>query len=314
LGRRRKSGRSVNGVLLLNKPIGLTSNKVLQKVRWLFDANRAGHTGALDPLASGVLPLCFGEATKFSQYLLDSDKYYRSTYTLGISTTTGDSEGEVISQQDASNITLQQVQDKIQDFQGEIDQVPSMYSALKHNGQPLYKLARQGIEIDRPARQITIFDYQITDFRPGTNAKVDVEVHCSKGTYIRTLAEDLGASLGCGAHVSALHRFRAGPFDEQQAISLEELEKLREQGSVEQLDQLLKPVDTPVSNYPAVEFDQIMAGFFQLGQEISSNKAFHQGQEGDIVRVFREGGTFLGIGTVTEDGKIAPKRLIVEDA
>jgi tRNA pseudouridine55 synthase len=292
----------------------LTSHKVLQKVRWLFDANRAGHTGALDPLASGVLPLCFGEATKFSQYLLDSDKYYRSTYTLGVSTATGDSEGEIISQQDASNITLQQVQDKIQDFQGEIDQVPSMYSALKHNGQPLYKLARQGIEIDRPARQITIFDYQIIDFRPGPNAEVDVEVHCSKGTYIRTLAEDLGSALGCGAHVSALHRFRAGPFDEQQTISLKELEKLKEQGSVEQLDQLLKPVDTPVSNYPAVEFDQIMAGYFQLGQEISANKAFHQGQEGDIVRVFREGGTFLGIGTVTEDGKVAPKRLIVEDA
>ena len=314
MGRRRKSGRSVNGVLLLNKPIGLTSNKVLQKVRWLFDANRAGHTGALDPLASGVLPLCFGEATKFSQYLLDSDKYYRSTYTLGVSTATGDSEGEIISQQDASNITLQQVQDKIQDFQGEIDQVPSMYSALKHNGQPLYKLARQGIEIDRPARQITIFDYQIIDFRPGPNAEVDVEVHCSKGTYIRTLAEDLGSALGCGAHVSALHRFRAGPFDEQQTISLKELEKLKEQGSVEELDQLLKPVDTPVSNYPAVEFDQIMAGYFQLGQEISSNKAFHQGQEGDIVRVFREGGTFLGVGTVTADGKVAPKRLIVEDA
>jgi tRNA pseudouridine55 synthase len=314
LGRRRKSGRSVNGVLLLNKPIGLTSNKVLQKVRWLFDANRAGHTGALDPLASGVLPLCFGEATKFSQYLLDSDKYYRSTYTLGMSTATGDSEGEIISQQDASNITLQQVQDKIQDFQGEIDQVPSMYSALKHNGQPLYKLARQGIEIDRPARQITIFDYQIIDFRPGPNAEVDVEVHCSKGTYIRTLAEDLGSALGCGAHVSALHRFRAGPFDEQQTISLKELEKLKEQGSVEELDQLLKPVDTPVSNYPAVEFDQIMAGYFQLGQEISSNKAFHQGQEGDIVRVFREGGTFLGVGTVTADGKVAPKRLIVEYA
>jgi tRNA pseudouridine55 synthase len=231
-----------------------------------------------------------------------------------MSTATGDSEGEIISQQDASNITLQQVQDKIQDFQGEIDQVPSMYSALKHNGQPLYKLARQGIEIDRPARQITIFDYQIIDFRPGPNAEVDVEVHCSKGTYIRTLAEDLGSALGCGAHVSALHRFRAGPFDEQQTISLKELEKLKEQGSVEELDQLLKPVDTPVSNYPAVEFDQIMAGYFQLGQEISSNKAFHQGQEGDIVRVFREGGTFLGVGTVTADGKVAPKRLIVEDA
>ena len=314
MGRRRKSGRSVNGVLLLNKPTGLTSNKILQKVRWLFDANRAGHTGALDPLASGVLPLCFGEATKFSQYLLESDKYYRSTYTLGISTATGDSEGEIISQQDASKITQQEVEEKIKDFQGEIDQIPSMYSALKHKGQPLYKLARQGIEVDRPARQITIFDYRIIDFRAGVNPEVDVEVHCSKGTYIRSLAEDLGAALGCGAHVSALHRFKAGPFDESQTVSLSELEKLKEAGSVEQLDQLLKPVDTPVSDYPAVEFDQITAGYFQLGQAIISNKAFRQGQEGDIVRVFRTGGTFLGIGMVTEDGKVAPKRLIVEDA
>ena len=314
MGRRRKSGRSVNGVLLLNKPTGLTSNKVLQKVRWLFDANRAGHTGALDPLASGVLPLCFGEATKFSQYLLESDKYYRSTYTLGISTATGDSEGEIISQHDASKITQQEVEEKIKDFQGEIDQIPSMYSALKHKGKPLYKLARQGIEVDRPARQITIFDYRIIDFRSGVNPEVDVEVHCSKGTYIRSLAEDLGAALGCGAHVSALHRFKAGPFDESQTVSLSELEKLKEAGSVEQLDQLLKPVDTPVSDYPAVEFDQITAGYFQLGQAIISNKAFRQGQEGDIVRVFRTGGTFLGIGMVTEDGKVAPKRLIVEDA
>ena len=314
MGRRRKSGRSVNGVLLLNKPIGLTSNKVLQKVRWLYDANRAGHTGALDPLASGVLPLCFGEATKFSQYLLESDKYYRSTYTLGISTATGDSEGEIISQQDASKITQQEVEEKITDFQGEIDQIPSMYSALKHKGQPLYKLARQGIEVDRPARQITIFDYRIIDFRAGVNPEVDVEVHCSKGTYIRSLAEDLGVALGCGAHVSALHRFKAGPFDESQTVSLSELEKLKEAGSVEQLDQLLKPVDTTVSDYPAVEFDQITAGYFQLGQAIISNKAFRQGQEGDIVRVFRTGGTFLGIGMVTEDGKVAPKRLIVEDA
>jgi tRNA pseudouridine55 synthase len=314
LGRRRKSGRSVNGVLLLNKPIGLTSNKVLQKVRWLYDANRAGHTGALDPLASGVLPLCFGEATKFSQYLLESDKHYRSTYTLGISTATGDSEGEIISQQDASKITQQEVEEKVKDFQGEIDQIPSMYSALKHKGQPLYKLARQGIEVDRPARQITIFDYRIIDFRAGVNPEVDVEVHCSKGTYIRSLAEDLGVALGCGAHVSALHRFKAGPFDESQTVSLSELEKLKETGSVEQLDQLLKPVDTTVSDYPAVEFDQITAGYFQLGQAIISNKAFRQGQEGDIVRVFRTGGTFLGIGMVTEDGKVAPKRLIVEDA
>jgi tRNA pseudouridine55 synthase len=314
LGRRRKSGRSVNGVLLLNKPVGLTSNKVLQKVRWIFDANRAGHTGALDPLASGVLPLCFGEATKFSQYLLDSDKYYRSTYTLGISTATGDSEGEIVSQQNASTITRQQIEEKIKDFQGQINQIPSMYSALKYQGQPLYKLARKGIEVNRPARKITIFDYRVIDFRSGTNPEVDVEVHCSKGTYIRSLAEDLGTALGCGAHVSALHRFKAGPFDEAQTVTLRELEKLKETGTVEQLDQLLKPVDTPVSDYPAVEFDQITAGYFQLGQVINSNKAFRQGQEGDIVRVFREGGSFLGIGTVTEDGKVAPKRLIVEDA
>ncbi len=314
MGRRRKSGRSVNGVLLLNKPIGMTSNKVLQKVRWLFNANRAGHTGALDPLASGVLPLCFGEATKFSQYLLDSDKHYRSTYTLGISTATGDSEGEIISQGDASKITRRQIEEKIKDFQGQIEQVPSMYSALKHDGQPLYKLARQGIEVERPARQITVHDYRIIDFRSGAYPQVDVVVHCSKGTYIRTLAEDLGAALGCGAHVSALHRFKAGPYDEQQTISLEALEKLKEEGGLEQLDQLLKPVDTPVSEYPAVEFNKIMAGYFQLGQAISANKVFHLAQEGAIVRVFREGGVFLGIGTVTEDGKIAPKRLIVEDA
>ena len=187
-------------------------------------------------------------------------------------------------------------------------------SALKHNGQPLYKLARQGIEIDRPARQITIFDYRIIDFRSGDNPEVDVEVHCSKGTYIRSLAEDLGEALGCGAHVSALHRFKAGPFDETQTISLDQLEKLKEQGAVEQLDQLLKPVDTPVSDFSAVEFDDISARYFQLGQAITSNKAFHQGQEGDIVRVFREDGAFLGIGILTEDGKVAPKRLIVEDA
>ena len=314
MGRRRKSGRSVNGVLLLNKPIGLTSNKVLQKVRWMFDANRAGHTGALDPLASGVLPLCFGEATKFSQYLLDSDKYYRSTYTFGIKTETGDSEGAVVAQQDASTLSRQQIEDQIQNFVGEIDQVPSMFSALKHNGQPLYKLARQGIEIDRPARRISIHEYQITDFRPGPNPQVDVQVHCSKGTYIRSLAEDLGDALGCGAHVSALHRYRAGPFDEQQTVSLEALAALKEQDAIDQLDSLLLPVDTAVSDRPMIEFNEIMAGYFQLGQEISANKVFKQAQEGDIVRVFREGGAFLGIGTVTKDGKIAPKRLIVEEA
>ena len=314
MGRRRKNGRSVNGIFLLNKPCGLSSNQALQRVKRIFNANKAGHTGALDPLATGVLPLCFGEATKFSQFLLDSDKYYRSTYTLGVSTDTGDSEGEIISQRDATAITEEQVQQSLSAFIGEIEQTPSMYSALKHNGQPLYKYARQGIEIERAARQITVYDYQLLDFRSGSQPQIDVQVHCSKGTYIRTLAEDLGKALGCGAHVSALHRHRSGPFDESQTLSLPVLEALVSESTIEQLDDLLKPVDTAVADRMAVELNENVAAYFQMGQTVISNKVFRQGQEGDIVRVFREGGSFLGIGIVAEDGKLAPKRLIVEDA
>ena len=313
MGRRRKHGRSVNGIFLLDKPSGLTSNQALQRVKRIFNANKAGHTGALDPLATGVLPLCLGEATKFSQFLLESEKYYRSTYTLGVTTTTGDAEGEVITQQDASSITQQQIEKALAEFIGEIEQIPSMYSALKHNGQPLYKLARKGIEVERQSRPVTIFDYQLLDFTAGTTPQVDVQVHCSKGTYIRSLAQDLGKALGCGAHVSALHRHRSGPFDDQQAISLSALETLSEQAAPEQLDHLLKPVDAALMDHMQVELDEIVAGYFQLGQAVMSNKAFREGQEGDIVRVFRKGGTFLGIGTVTEEGKVAPKRLIVED-
>ena len=314
MGRRRKTGRSVNGIFLLDKPSGLTSNQALQRVKRIFNANKAGHTGALDPLATGVLPLCLGEATKFSQFILESEKYYRSTYTLGVTTTTGDAEGEIITQQDASSITRRQVEKALLAFTGEIEQIPSMYSALKHNGQPLYKLARKGIEVERPARTVTIFDYQLLEFRSGTKPQIDVQVHCSKGTYIRSLAQDLGAALNCGAHVSALHRHRSGPFDEQQAMSLSALEALSEQNTAEQLDYLLMPVDAPLMDRMEVELNEIVAGYFQLGQAVMSNKAFREGQEGDIVRVFRKGGTFLGIGTVTEEGKVAPKRLIVENA
>lgn len=314
MGRRRKTGRSVNGIFLLDKPSGLTSNQALQRVKRIFNANKAGHTGALDPLATGVLPLCLGEATKFSQFLLESEKHYRSTYTLGVTTTTGDAEGEIITRQDASSITRRQVEKALLAFTGEIEQVPSMYSALKHNGQPLYKLARKGIEVERQSRPVTIFDYQLLDFRSGTKPQIDVQVHCSKGTYIRSLAQDLGAALNCGAHVSALHRHRSGPFDEQQAMSLSALEALSEQNTAEQLDYLLMPVDAPLMDRMEVELNEIVAGYFQLGQAVMSNKAFREGQEGDIVRVFRKGGTFLGIGTVTEEGKVAPKRLIVENA
>jgi len=312
LARRRNRGRSVNGIFLLNKPLDRSSNQALQRVKNLFDANKAGHTGALDPLATGVLPICLGEATKFSQFLLDSDKHYRSTFVLGVATETGDCDGDTVSQADASALTQDQIDSAIEAFRGEIQQIPSMYSALKHNGQPLYKLARQGIEVERDARTINVYKFEILDFRPGPQAELDVEVHVSKGTYVRTLAEDLGAALGCGAHVSALHRHIAGPFTEQESMTLPELEKLRENCEAPELDYLLKPMDIAVADRMAVELSEIVAGYFQLGQEVMSTQAFRNGQEGDIVRVFREGGAFLGVGTVTEDGKVAPKRLVVE--
>ena len=312
MARRRNRGRSVNGIFLLNKPLHLSSNQALQRVKNFFDANKAGHTGALDPLATGVLPICLGEATKFSQFLLDSDKHYRSTFTLGMATETGDCDGATRSEADASAITEEQIEAALEPFRGDIQQVPSMYSALKHNGQPLYKLARQGIEVEREARSITVHKYQILAFRPDQRAEVDVEVHVSKGTYVRSLAEDLGRALGCGAHVSALHRHIAGPFTEQDTVTLPELEKLRESCEAPELDYLLKPMDIAVADRMAVELSETTATYFQLGQEVMSTEAFRNGQEGDIVRVFREGGAFLGVATVTDDGKIAPKRLVVE--
>ena len=312
MARKRTRGRPVNGVFLLDKPLGLSSNHALQRVRRLFDANKAGHTGSLDPLATGVLPICLGEATKFSQFLLDAEKGYRSTFSLGLRTESGDVDGGEVSRIDASNITREQIEQAVETFRGDIQQVPSMYSALKHNGQPLYKLARQGIEVERAARSITIYDYKILDFRPGVIAELDVEVRCSKGTYIRSLADDLGQMLGCGAHVSALHRTLAGPFHEAETLSLAALEEMRECGEPEPLDHLLKPMDIAVADRMAVELSENVAAYFQLGQEVMSTQAFRNGQEGDIVRVFREGGAFLGVATVTEDGRIAPKRLVVE--
>ncbi len=312
MARKRTRGRSVNGVFLLDKPFGLSSNHALQRVRRLFDANKAGHTGSLDPLATGVLPICLGEATKFSQFLLDAEKGYRSTFSLGLRTESGDVDGGEVSRIDASDITLAQIEQAVETFRGDIQQVPSMYSALKHNGQPLYKLARQGIEVERAPRSISIYDYKILDFRPGVIAELDVEVRCSKGTYIRSLADDLGQMLGCGAHVSALHRTLAGPFHESETLTLSALEEMRESGEPEQLDHLLKPMDIAVADRMAVELSETVAAYFQLGQEVMSGEAFRNGQEGDIVRVFREGGAFLGVATVTEDGRIAPKRLVVE--
>jgi tRNA pseudouridine55 synthase len=311
LGRRRNKGRSVNGIFLLNKPSGLSSNQALQRVKKLFDANKAGHTGSLDPLATGLLPICLGEATKFSQFLLDSNKHYLSTFILGIRTETGDADGEVVDRSDASNLTKEQIISAVANFKGSTKQVPSMYSALKHNGQPLYKLARQGMVVQRDARDITVLKYDILDFRAGKEAELDVEVHVSKGTYVRSLAEDLGSLLGCGAHVSALHRHIAGPFNDGQSTTLDALYEKSADVDSSGIDYLLEPMDVAVANYSSVELSVVVAGYFQQGQQVLSNQAFRNGEEGDIVRVFRETGEFLGVGVVTAEGQVAPKRLVV---
>lgn len=310
MSRRRPKGRPINGVLLLNKAMGVTSNTALQQAKRLFFAAKAGHTGSLDPLATGVLPLCFGEATKFSQYLLDADKRYRSTFCLGVATETGDADGEIIAESDASEIGREQLEHVLQQFEGDIEQVPSMYSAIKHNGQPLYKLAREGKTVEREARRVRVYSIELLGFDAGNPAKVEVDIHCSKGTYIRTIAEDLGKVLGCGAHVARLHRSQAGPFSDQNAVSLEALEAERGEQWAEVLDHHLLPADAPVQQMPPLDLPEQSAFYFRQGQAVMDPQVYQTGGEGDMVRVFSLADGFLGLGEITDDGRVAPKRLI----
>ncbi|GAA5524726.1 tRNA pseudouridine synthase B [Microbulbifer aestuariivivens] len=310
MGRRPKWGRPVNGVLLLNKPTGITANDALQKAKRLFFANRAGHTGALDPLATGVLPICFGEATKFSQYLLDADKRYRSTFCFGMATDSGDADGNVIATSDASLLTEQAVLEAMAQFRGKIRQVPSMYSALKHKGQPLYKLARQGLEVEREAREVEIFEYELLSFTPGRQPRAEVEIHCSKGTYVRSLAEDLGAALGVGAYVEKLHRSAAGPFVEEDAVTLDQLAEERGEGRAELLDHYLLPADAPASALPKLILPDDSGYYVRQGQPVMDLQVYRIGEEGDMVRLFLDSGEFLGVGEITDDGRVAPRRLV----
>jgi tRNA pseudouridine55 synthase len=312
VGRRPKWGRPIDGVLLLNKDTGMTSNDALQKAKRLFFANKAGHTGSLDPLATGVLPLCFGEATKFSQYLLNADKTYSSTFRLGIKTETGDCDGEIVEVKDASHITQTMVEDVLPQFRGLIKQIPSMYSALKYQGKPLYKWAREGVTVPRESREVTIYSYEMTEFREnGEHPEIEVEVHCSKGTYIRSLAEDLGALLGVEAHVSRLHRRSAGPFVEADSVSLQTLVDTRGEGEPEQLDHLLLPTDSPVQNIPKVVISDEMGDYFRQGQAVMSTEAYRSAKEGGIVRVCMDNGEFIGVAELVE-GQLAPKRVVVK--
>jgi tRNA pseudouridine55 synthase len=312
LGRKRQAkGRPVDGILILDKPPGLTSNEALQKVKYLFYAAKAGHTGSLDPLATGVLPICLGEATKFTQFLLEADKVYRSTFSFGVATETGDSDGDVVKRVDASALTADKLATVLPGFRGEIEQVPSMYSALKHKGQPLYKLARQGIEVEREARKAMIHRFDLLDFRSGEVAEADVEIHCSKGTYIRTISEDIGKVLGLGAHVSSLRRRAAGPFNLDEAVTLPQLEVLGEGKRAEDLDFLLRPLDAAVSDRLAVELPESAAWYFRRGQPVMTPSVYRTAEEGDIVRIFRDDGDFLGVGEVLDDGRVTPRRLVV---
>jgi len=304
---RRRRGRPVDGILVLDKPRGMSSNRALQMAKHLYFAAKAGHTGSLDPLATGVLPLCFGEATKFSQYLLDADKAYQSTFLLGVATTTGDAEGEILATADATPITEAEVAQGLEAFRGEIEQIPSMYSAIKQNGQPLYKLARQGKEVERKARHVVIKQLELRAFRAGEQAEVDIYLECSKGTYVRSIAEDLGKALGCGAHVTALRRTRAGPFGIEDSVSLAALEALKGNEQLAQMDALLLPADTALAGLPLVRLSESGGFYIRQGQPVQVPNAPCDG----MVRVALETGEFLGVGEILDDGRVAPRRLIV---
>lgn len=302
----RRLQRSVHGILLLDKPGNMSSNAALQKVKHLFNAQKAGHTGSLDPLASGMLPLCFGDATKFSQYLLEADKRYRFTAKLGIATTTGDMEGEVISEKTVPEISAAKLQEVLEQFTGAIQQVPSMYSALKHNGQPLYALARKGITVERAARTVIIREIILLEQTADT---LTLEVACTKGTYIRTLVEDIGNVLGCGAHVAMLRRLTAGAYNEDQMLTMDMLEQLAQEGGMKALESHLLPVDTAVSHWPAINISEAGAYYLLRGQPIIVP---HKLAPTTQIKLIINQSRFIGIGEILDDGKIAPRKLVSE--
>lgn len=303
MSKSRTKGRMIDGILLLDKPKGMTSNAALQIVKRLYNARKAGHTGSLDPLASGMLPICLGEATKFSQFLLEADKHYQVTAKLGVTTTTGDGEGEVLVAKPAPVLTDSQVTELLVKFTGAIKQVPSMFSAIKQNGQPLYKLARQGIEVAREPREIMIHKL---NFIARDDDSLSFEVFCSKGTYVRTLVEDMGAALGCGAHVQELRRLGVGPYSAEQMVTLPHLEALAAELAMAEMDAYLLPVDSAIQSWPELSLSEAAIYYLAKGQPVIVPYAPSSGW----VRLVRKSGGFLGVGEILEDGKVAPRRLV----
>ncbi|BCN24960.1 MULTISPECIES: tRNA pseudouridine(55) synthase TruB [Vibrio] len=307
---RRRKGRPINGVILLDKPTGISSNDALQKVKRIYFAEKAGHTGALDPLATGMLPICLGEATKFSQFLLDSDKRYRVIAKLGERTDTSDSDGEVVETRPI-DVDLAKLESCIDTFRGESDQVPSMFSALKYQGKPLYEYARKGIEVPRESRKITVYEIVLHRFE---GDEVEMEVHCSKGTYIRTIVDDLGEMLGCGAHVTMLRRTGVAKYPYEKMVTLEQLNELLEQAHRDEvapkelLDPLLLPMDTAVEDLPEVNLNAELTDLVQHGMPV---QVFGAPAGTPIRMTSGEDKLFIGVAELNDDGKVAPKRLVV---
>jgi tRNA pseudouridine55 synthase len=303
MARRRTHGRPVNGILLLDKPMGATSNAALQQVKRLFQARKAGHTGSLDPLATGVLPICLGEATKASAFLLDADKRYRVVCKLGETTSTQDAEGEILQTRAVGDYSLAELEVVLDRFRGPQEQVPPMFSAVKHEGQRLYKLARQGIEVERKARSIVIHELSLLSWE---SPSLEIEVHCSKGTYVRTLAEDIGEALGCGAHVTGLRRTAVGPYGDDTLVTIEQLEALSGEGFFARLDALLLPMESALAQWPGVRLTGDAAFYLRQGQPVLVPKAPTSGW----VRLYEGESTFLGMGEILDDGRVAPRRLM----
>jgi tRNA pseudouridine55 synthase len=301
----RSAKKNINGILLLDKPAGITSNGALQQAKRLYNAKRAGHTGSLDPIATGMLPLCFGEATKFSQFLLDSDKYYYVTAKLGKRTITGDVEGEVISERSFAHVTRANLEEAMKPFRGEIQQIPPMFSALKHKGQPLYELARKGIEVEREPRTLQIYSLELDELQEDS---FSFHIHCSKGTYVRTLVDDIGELLNCGAHVFQLRRTAVSPYNNYPMYTLPVLEDtFRREGS-EGLQRLLLPIETSVAGFPSVKLSTSAAFYIRMGQPVRVTNAPAQG----FVRLMiGDEQRFLGMGEMLEDYRVKPKRMVV---
>ena len=301
---KRNRPRWVDGILVVNKPEGETSNTTLQRVKRLYAAKKAGHTGSLDPLATGVLPICFGEATKFSQYLLESDKEYLVTAELGVRTDTSDAQGEVVERRPVPNLTAADIEAVLENFRGELQQIPSMFSALKYQGQPLYKWARWGIEIERESRSIVVYNNQLVEL---SLPRFQLCIGCSKGTYVRTLIDDMGEMLGCGAHVVSLHRTKAGPFHQAQAVDVAQLEQWVADREFKTLNKLLLPTVSAVSDWPEVRLTENTFYYVQQGQPVVVPKS---PTEGWVRLMMQETDQFVGVGEVLADGRIAPRRLV----